>query len=109
MRVERSAPHWMGTIAVGWALSGCAAPSRPSATELASAEVRVGAIYWHAEQALAQRGYSCYVSGANREDFDCTRSVGFWPSCIQRITFVVDDKNSVASLVIHDPACLGTP
>jgi len=109
MRVERGTLFLIGIISVGWALSGCAAPSKLSAAELASADVRVGAIYWHAEQGLDQRGYSCYVSGANRESFDCTRSVGFWQSCIQRITFVVDENNLVASLVVHDPACLGTP
>lgn len=96
-------------LPMGWSLSGCTTAGQLSSAELASADVRAGALYWRAEQGLAQRGYSCYVSGASRENFDCTKSVGFWPTCILRITYVVDDRNLVANLVVHEPSCLGTP
>jgi hypothetical protein len=66
-------------------------------------------MYWEAEQALLQRGYSCSTSGAKRENFDCTRFAGAWPTCLLRVSFVADDKNLVASLDVRGPVCVGTP
>jgi len=109
MRASRRTLLLMAGIAIGIGSAGCTTPSKLSSAELESSGVREGARYWEAEQALSQRGYSCYVSGANRENFDCTRSAGTWPSCILRVSFVADDKNLVTSLVVRDPACLGTP
>ena len=96
-------------IAVGIGLAGCAAPAKLSPAELKLVGVREGGAYWEAEHGLSQRGYSCYVSGANRENFDCTKSAGIWPSCILHISFVANDKNLVTNLAVRDPACLGTP
>jgi hypothetical protein len=94
-------------IVVG--LIGCSTPTKMSATELESIGVHEGARYWEVQQKLAQRGYSCYVSGAKRANFDCTRTVGVLPTCVLRITFVADDMNLASSLTVSDPACIGTP
>lgn len=109
MRASRQMLLLMAGIAVGIGLAGCAAPSKLSSAELESVGVREGVAYWKAEQGLSQRGYSCYVSGASRENFDCTELAGTWPSCVLRVTFVADDKNLVTSLAVSEPACLGTP
>jgi hypothetical protein len=108
-----SAPHRyllvVACIAIGIGSVSCGTPSKLSYAELGSSGVRDGAAYWDAEQGLAQRGYSCYVSGAKRENFDCTRSPGTWPTCVLRVSFVVDDENLVSRLAVSDPACVGTP
>ena len=90
-------------------LLGCSTPSKPSPEQLASLGVRKGAVYWDAEQKLMQAGYSCYVSGAKRENFDCTKSTGFLVTCIHRVKFEADDKNLVSNLRAVGPACIGTP
>lgn len=66
-------------------------------------------MYSRAEEKLMQEGYSCYVSGANRENFDCTKSTGFLVSCVHRVKFEADDKNLVSNLRAVGPACIGTP
>lgn len=66
-------------------------------------------MYWNAEQRLMQEGYSCYVSGAKRENFDCTKRIGFLVTCIHRVTFEASDKNLVSNLRSVGPACIGTP
>jgi hypothetical protein len=80
-----------------------------SSEQLASIGVNVGAVYWDAEQKLASKGYQCYVTGAKRENFDCTKMEGFFPSCVLRIDFKVDDANAISNLRIAEPACIGTP
>lgn len=97
------------TLAITTGLSACSTPAKLSSAELESIGVRDSATYWEAQQKLAQRGYSCYVSGAKRENFDCTRSAGVFPSCVLRITFTVDDKNLVSNLTVKEAACIGTP
>lgn len=96
-------------LVVGVPLSACRAPSNLTSERLVSLGVREGAMYWHAEQKLAQEGYSCYVSGASRENFDCTKNAGFFPSCVLRIQFKANDQNLVSNLRVADPACIGTP
>lgn len=96
-------------LVVGRFLSACRAPSKLTPERLASLGVGEGAMYWHAQQKLAQEGYSCYVSGASRENFDCTKNAGFFPSCVLRIQFKVNDQNLVSNLRVADPACIGTP
>jgi hypothetical protein len=90
-------------------LMGCSTPSKMSPDHLASIGVSEGTPYWSAEQKLASEGYQCYVSGAKRENFDCTKTKGFFPTCLLRIDFKVDDKNLVSDLRVRDPACIGTP
>jgi hypothetical protein len=94
------------TVAI--CVSGCGAPWKMSPDYLASIGVREGARYWVAEQKLASEGYRCYVSGAKRENFDCTKTKGIFPSCILRVAFEVDDKNLISTLRVADPACIGT-
>jgi hypothetical protein len=101
---------WMlaiGTVAMG--LPGCSTSANASHADLASIGVIEGAMYWEAEQKLASGGYRCFVTGAKRENFDCTKTVGFFPTCLLRVTFVGDDKNLVAHLRVAQPACMGTP
>jgi hypothetical protein len=90
-------------------LPGCSTPSKMSPDHLASIGVGEGAMYWTAEQKLAVEGYQCYVSGAKRENFDCTKTAGVFPACILRIDFKADDKNLVSDLRVKDPVCIGTP
>jgi len=90
-------------------ISGCSTPLKMSAEQLASIGLSVGTSYWSAEQKLASKGYQCFVSGAKRENFDCTKEVGIFPSCILRIEFKVDDSNAISSLRVAEPACIGTP
>ena len=90
-------------------VSGCSTPPKLSTEQLASIGVSAGTTYWSAEQKLASKGYQCFVSGAKRENFDCTKSEGFFPSCILRIEFKVDDSNAISSVRVAEPACMGTP
>ena len=104
---------WIQAVMVSFAmvlgLQGCSTPQKISDAELESIGVRNGVKYWDAQQKLAQRGYSCFVSGAKRERFDCTRYAGSFPTCLLRIEFVADDVNVVSGLTVRNPACMGTP
>jgi hypothetical protein len=95
------------TVAI--CFSGCSAPLKMSPDHLASIGLSEGATYWSAEQKLASEGYQCIVSGAKRENFDCTKTKGFFPTCILRIDFKVDDQNVISNVRVADPACIGTP
>lgn len=95
--------------AAGIFLIGCSTPVNITADRLAALGVVDGAMYWEAQQKLAQEGYRCFVNGAKRENFDCTRTVGFFPTCVMRVTFVADDRNLVSRLNVPHPACMGTP
>ena len=98
------------TVAIiGSPLLGCSTPSNISAERLAAIGVTDGATYWEAQQKLAQEGYRCFVSGAKRENFDCTKTTGFFPTCVLRVTFIADDKNLVSTLSAPRAACMGTP
>ena len=88
---------------------GCASPKNLSNAELASIGVRNGVPHWEATSLLASQDYACSVSGRVRENFDCTRNVGFMPTCLLRIQFSVDEDNKVVGLRVSDPACIGTP
>lgn len=94
---------------VGMLVAGCSTPSKMSAERLAAAGVSEGTMYWEAQQRLAREGYQCFVAGAKRENFDCTKTVGFFPSCVLRVTFIADDKNMLTNLRVSEPACIGTP
>jgi hypothetical protein len=99
----------MASFVILFGLPGCSTPSKMSSAELEHIGVRNGARYWEAQGNLMQKGYSCYVSGAMRENFSCSRRVGFYPTCSLHITFTVNDKNLVSSLAVGDPICIGTP
>jgi hypothetical protein len=99
----------LSVCTVATILSGCGTPSKLSSEQLAALGVSDGIMYWSAEGALMQKGYRCYVSGARRENFDCTKQTGFFPTCISRVDFEVDDKNLVSNLRALGPACIGTP
>ncbi len=105
--------RWIRTLltilAIVMGLLACSIPKKISDAELSSIGVNKGIMYWDAQQRLAQRGYSCYVTGAKRENFNCTRTAGIFPTCVFRISFVADEMNLVSSLTVEDPACLGTP
>jgi hypothetical protein len=88
---------------------GCSTPLKMSDDYLASIGLSEGIAYWSAEQKLASEGYQCFVSGAKRENFDCTKTKGFFPTCILRVDFKVDDQNAISTLRVADPVCIGTP
>lgn len=88
---------------------GCSTPTRISPERLAAIGVTEGTKYWDAQGKLAREGYQCFVAGAKRENFDCTKTVGFFPTCLMRIEFVADDNNLVSRLRVREPACIGTP
>jgi hypothetical protein len=90
-------------------VAGCATPQKVSVAELDSFGVRTGSPHWEATSRLAREGYACFVSGAKRENFDCTKSSGLFISCISRIRFTVDDENKIAAISVPQPACMGTP
>ena len=102
----RNIPKFLVVAALA---SGCGTPQKMSADQLAAIGVTTGNTYWSVEQKLASSGYQCFVSGAKRENFDCTKSEGFFPSCLLRISFKVDESNAVSSLHVAEPACIGTP
>ena len=100
---------WIIAGTLGISILGCSKPLRISEDRLAFIGVTEGATYWEAQQKLAQEGYQCFVTGAKRENFDCTRTLGFFPTCVLRVRFVADDKNFVSNLHVANPACIGTP
>jgi hypothetical protein len=106
--------HGLAKTAISTALIatlavGCASPKRLSDDELSSLGVRNGVPYWEATSRLARQRYTCSVSGRVRENFDCTKTSGFMPTCQLRIVFSVDEDNRVVGLRASDPACIGTP
>lgn len=109
MNTRRWIQTLIASFVIALGLLGCSTPKKISDAELESIGVRNGVKYWEVQQKLAQSGYSCYVSGAKRERFDCTRTAGTFPTCVLRINFVADDMNLVSSLTVRDPACMGTP
>jgi hypothetical protein len=90
-------------------LSACSIPQKMNDTQLQSRGIRVGTQYWLATSLLSQDGYNCSVSGTKRERFDCTKNTGFFPTCILRIEFNVDDENKISEIGVREPACLGIP
>jgi 4-hydroxyphenylpyruvate dioxygenase-like putative hemolysin len=100
------------TILLGTAmalLAACSTPQKMSDGQLHSLGVQVGAKHWTATSALAREGYACFVSGAKREQFDCTKTTGAFPTCVLRVRFSVDDDNAVTTVSASEPACIGTP
>jgi hypothetical protein len=89
--------------------SGCSTPSKISSDHLVSIGVSEGAMYWAAEQKLASEGYRCFVTGAKRENFNCTKTEGLFPTCILRVEFNVAEENTISHVRVADPACIGTP
>ena len=90
-------------------LAGCSTPKRISDERLQALGIRVGAMYWQATSQLMQEGYVCMVTGAKRENFDCTKKAGGILTCILRVRLIVDDQNKISSLSVPEPACIGTP
>ena len=90
-------------------LAGCSTPQKMSGSQLESLGVRAGVAQWEATSKLQREGYVCSFSGAKRENFDCSKTAGFFPTCILRVQFVVDDHNRVSAPNVPEPACLGTP
>ncbi len=109
MNIRRWSQAIMASAAILLGLQGCSIPTKISDAELESMGVRNGVKYWEAQQKLTRRGYSCFVIGAKRERFDCTRYAGTFPKCLLRIEFVADDMNLLSGLTVRDPACMGTP
>lgn len=97
------------SISVLTFLAGCSTSQKMDEAQLDSLGVRPGANYWEATSQLSRQGYKCFVSGAKRENFDCTKKVGFMPTCILRVTFVVNDQNKITTISVPEPACMGTP
>lgn len=87
--------RWIVFGTVGISVLGCSRPLKIGEDRLAVLGVVEGAMYWEAQQKLAQEGYQCFVTGMKRENFDCTKMAGFIPTCVLRVTFVADDKNLV--------------
>ena len=99
----------LAVIGFAAALAACSTPQNVTYAQLESRGVRVGSKHWDATHELQLEGYLCNVSGAKREHFDCTKTAGFLPTCLLRVTFEVDESNFIASLGILPPACIGTP
>lgn len=98
----------LGIIAMAL-LAACGTPQKMSDGQLRSLGVEVGAKHWTATSTLAREGYACFVSGARREQFDCTKTTGAFPTCLLRVRFSVDDDNAVTTVGASEPACIGTP
>ena len=90
-------------------LTACSTPSKLSTAQLESIGVRPGSPHWQATRSLHQAGYLCSVSGKKREQFDCTKTVGFLPTCVLRVGFEVNDANEIVALSVPEPACMGPP
>jgi hypothetical protein len=71
--------------------------------------LRPGAKYWEVELKLAHEGYHCYVAGVKRENFACTKTAGFFPSCVLGVNFDVNEKNEIENINILKPGCIGMP
>jgi hypothetical protein len=99
----------IATCATVVCCAGRSTPPKLSAERLAALGVVQGATYWDAQQKLAREDYACYVSGAKREHFDCTKTQGVFPTCLLRVDFDVDDKNLISAPAVPNPACMGTP
>ena len=96
-------------VAAATLLCGCSTPQKMGEAELESLGVRVGVLHWEASSRLGEKGYACSVTGANREQFDCSKTSGVLVTCILRVTFTVDEMNKISGIRIPDPACIGTP
>jgi hypothetical protein len=107
-KLARQAPR-VGAATALALLAACVTPQKMSATELQSLGVRVGAPHWTATAQLAKEGYACFVSGARREHFDCTKTTGAFPTCLLRVRFSVGDDNMITTMSASEPACIGTP
>lgn len=106
----RSLQFWDSLLLVPLlALAGCASPRNLLPEQLNALGVRNGAKYWDAESALNQSGYSCFVTGDQRQNFDCSRQAGVFPTCMLRVTFVVNNLNEVSALRAPEAACIGAP
>lgn len=88
-------------------LGACATPARLTPDELQRLGVRVGAPHWEVTGPLHREGYACFVSGERREQFDCTKTSGFLPTCVWRIRFTVNDRQAVDTIASPPPACTG--
>lgn len=97
-------------VAVAMALlAACSTPQKMSDAQLRSLGVQVGAKHWAVTSTLAREGYACFVSGAKREQFDCSKTTGTFPTCVLRVRFSVDDDNTMTTMNVPEPACIGTP
>jgi 4-hydroxyphenylpyruvate dioxygenase-like putative hemolysin len=99
----------LASLAAATLLSGCSAPPQLSLAQLDAIGVRPGSRHWDATRSLHQQGYVCSVSGKKREQFDCTKTAGVFPTCVLRVGFDVNDENEIVSVTAPAPACIGTP
>ena len=102
-------PHLVAGVAAIALLAGCSTTQKLSDAQRESLGIRAGATHWEVTPQLFKEGYVCYVSGAKRENFDCSKQTGFFPTCILRVRFTVDDQNKISALSVPEPACIGTP
>jgi len=101
--------RWFVASSTAIALVGCAPPAPLTQVQLESLGVRPGTQYWDAMSKLQSKGYVCSVSGAKRENFDCSKSVGFFPTCLLRVEFIAAGDNSISSIDVSPARCIGTP
>ncbi len=106
LRLARQVPAALLALTL---LGGCGTPQPLSMTQLEALGVREGMPHWEATPRLFRQGYACFVSGARREHFDCTKTAGVFPTCVLRVDFDVNDQNLILALRVSEPACLGTP
>ena len=107
----RQPPHII-RLAAGLAITliaGCATMQKMSDAQLDSLGVRAGVPHGEATSRLFREGYVCSVSGAKRENFDCSKTHGILITCVLRVRFAVDDQNKISAVNVPEPACLGTP
>ncbi len=105
----RPLPYFVAAVAAIALIAGCSNTQKMSDAQLESLGIRVGAAHWDITPRLFREGYVCFVNGAKRESFDCSKTTGLFPSCIMRIRFAVDDQNQISAVSVPEPACLGTP
>ena len=101
--------HLIASVAAIALLSGCSTTPKMSNAQLESLGIRAGAAHWEVTPQLFKEGYVCFVSGAKRENFDCSKTTGVFPTCTLRVRFTVDDQNKISAVSVPEPACLGTP
>lgn len=90
-------------------LTACATSKPLTNTDLDEFGVKPGMRYAEAVRILALRGYQCDAVGTRRENPGCSKQKGFFPTCVLRVNFTVNDANAVEHIQVPQAACMGTP
>lgn len=93
--------------ALAAALGACASPIPLTPDDLRTLGVTRGAPSEPAIAAMARVGFLCDVSGARREQVDCTRMTVRLSSCIERIRFTVTSRQEIETIHTPAPVCTG--